>query len=190
MKRLKQTLLIIVFMSSLVGVAQKNYTEASVKDALKQGFAEFVDNLRPAYSNGDTYREFKDKVFFGVVNPPNYTLPPVPAEGENLLQKAYQFLVANYSSRQLLEKADYKTFGKAILYINNYSNNNNKSVQDAEVALFGGNSQLISNNALLSNTRGVCKWWQLWCHLDQIFGGGGAGQLLQAIVQFIIILIL
>lgn len=185
MKRLKQTLLIIVFMSSLVGVAQKSHTEASVKDALKQGFAEFVDNLRPAYSNGDTYKEFKDKVFFGVVNPPNYTLPPVPAEGENLLRKGYQFLVANYSSRQLLEKADYKTFGKAILYINNYSNNNNKSVQDAEVALFGGNSQLMNNNALLTSNRGVCKWWELWCHLDQIFGGGNGQTILVWIINLI-----
>lgn len=177
-------------MSSLVGVAQKNYTEASVRDALKQGFVEFVDNLRPAYKKGDSYNEFKDKVFFGMVKPPNYTLPPVPVEGEDLLKKGYQFLVANYNTSQLLTKADYKTYGKAVLFINNYSKTKNKSVFDAETALFGGNSQLLDNNSLLTSTRGKCKWWQLWCHVEQVFGGAAAGQILQIIIDYIIILIL
>lgn len=190
MRRLKQTILILVFMSTIAGVAQNNYTEESVKSALKQGFVEFVNDVRPAYTKGDTYLNFKQKALLGTVNPGNYTLPPVPAEGENLLQKAYQFLAANYSSKQLLEKADYKTYGNAIMYIQNYSKNKGNDISDAETALFGGNDQLLNNNALLSGSRGACRWWQLHCHLNQIFGNSGGSQLIQAIVTIIIILLL
>lgn len=176
-------------MSTIAGVAQKGYTEESVKTALKQGFVEFVNDVRPAYTKGDTYLNFKQKALLGTVNPGNYTLPPVPAEGENLLQKAYQFLAANYSSKQLLEKADYKTYGRAIMYIQNYSKNRGNDVSDAETALFGGNDQLLNNNALLNGSRGACRWWQLHCHINQIFGAVGS-QVLQIIIDVIIILIL
>ncbi len=186
MKSLKKTILILVLMSTVVGLAQKKYTEESVKSALKQGFVAFVDNVRPAYTRGDTYNEFKKKVFFGDVVLPNYTLPPVPTEGENLLSKSYQLLVANYTSKEMLDNVDYKTFGKAVLFINDYSKDQNKSVLDAEIALFGNNGQLLNNNSLLNSTRGKCKWWQLWCHLNQIFGNGGGAQILQAIIVLII----
>ncbi|WP_432410444.1 hypothetical protein [Rasiella sp. SM2506] len=190
MRSLKQTVIILIFLSTVVGLAQKSYTEESVKTALKQGFVEFVDDVRPAYSKGDTYLNFKQKALLGKVKPTSYILPPVPVEGEDLLKKAYQFLAANYSSKQLLENADYKVYGKAIMFIHNYSKNNNREVSDGEIALFGGNEQLLDDNTLIASSRGVCKWWQLSCHLNQIFGNGGGGQILQIIIDLIIILIL
>ncbi|HIB47789.1 MAG TPA: hypothetical protein EYN07_04270 [Flavobacteriaceae bacterium] len=189
MKKIKQILLILLFMGSLTGVAQKNYTKESVKVALKQSYVDFVNIVRPAFTRGDSYKEFKDKVFYGVVKPPNHTLPPIPVEGEALLQKAYQSLNANYSTQQLLEKADYKTYGRALIYVDNYTKNNSKSVMDAEIALFGGNSDLLYNNSLVRGTD-KCKWWQLWCHLNQVFGSSGGAQILQAIIDIILIIIL
>lgn len=190
MRSLKISILFLFFVSSFVAQAQQNLTKSSVTAALKQGFVEFVENVRPFYSTGDTYINFKEKALLGVTKPGTYTLPPVPVEGEDLLSKAYQFLAASYTSRQLLEQADYKAYGKAVLYINNYTKSRNKSIGDAEVALFGGNEQLLNNNPLIGTARGACKWWQLWCHLDQIFGNGGGGQIIQILIDLIVIILL
>ena len=186
MRSLKLSIIILLFMSSFVGHTQQNPTKSSVTTALKQGFVQFVENVRPFYSTGDSYVDFKEKALLGVTTSGTYILPPVPSEGEMLLQTAYQFLAAKYTSKQLLAQADYKAYGRAILYINSYSQTQNKSLGDAEIALFGGNGQLLSNNPLISRSPGVCKWWQLWCHIDQIFGPDAGAQIIQAIVNFII----
>ncbi|RDK89091.1 hypothetical protein [Marinirhabdus gelatinilytica] len=184
MRNFKPFLILIFLLSTTYGVAQEKYTEASVTNALKENFVVFVENVRPAYTKGDNYAEFKRGVLVGTSKPPNYTLPPIPIEGENLLKEAYRVLVANYSPNQIMQGSNFKLVGKAVLYINDQTQK--KSVADAEAALFGGNDYLLNNNVILNSSRGECKWWELWCHLNQVFGSGGGAQILQTIVTIII----
>lgn len=174
-------------MFSGTSYAQQSLTESSVKSALVNNFAEFVESVSVFYSSGDTYLQFKKKVLLGSPTQQAKTaLPTLPSQGENLLKRAYYYLSNGLGSSAVVNNNDYITFGEAILYLQNFRKNNKCDFETAEVSLFGGNSSILTNNAILKSNKAGCKWWQLWCHLEEIFGSQIGNQILEALVTILL----
>ncbi len=188
MKNLKQIIttlaIILFFVGTNQGYGQKKgeITSNQVKEMLIKGFADFVESLRPFYNNGDDLVSFKKKVLLGSTRP--MTLPPITPDGDMMLTNAYNSLKNGLNYNQIIQKGDYKTIGNAILYIDNYMKSNRSNANNAQIALFG--NSFVKNNPLELATRGKCKWWQLSCHLQQIFGENGGQTILNFIIEIII----
>ena len=165
---------------------QINQVQSQLIDAM----VSFVESVRPFYTAGDTYQQFKLKVLIGNQTEAAKTaLPTLPPEGEAMLKKAYEYLSNGLTDRGIAGKDNGKTIGESVIFMYNYQKNNSKSSISADVALFGGNQLVLDNNPLAEASRKRCKWWQLLCHLQSIFGDDGGQQVLDAIVIQIINLI-
>lgn len=112
-------------------------------------------------------------------------LPTLPPEGEAMLQKAYEYLSKGYSATSIASKDNGKTIGNAAVFMYNYQQKNSKSSISTEVALFGGNLKALENNPIADASRKKCKWWQLLCHLQSIFGDDGGTAINNGIVLVI-----
>jgi len=128
---------------------------------LINGMVSFVESVRPFYAKGDSYEEFKYKALVGDTTVAIKTIlptnPTITIEGEAMLKRAYLYLSKGYSAVQITKVDNGKTFGEAMVFM-----------YHADAALFGGNQKTLENNA--KATKGRCKWWQLACHINSIFG--------------------
>ncbi len=193
MKNLKNVfsilVLAIMMVSSINVNAQKEQTSlttSEVKTELIKGFAKFVESVRPFYKRGDSYDLFKRKVLLGTTNT-RTALPTIPSEGEKMLKKAYDYLSKGLYYDQMVANGDYKTIAAAVLYVNNHAKSKNQKFTDSQALLFGDN--ILVNNPFDNGNRSGCKWWQLWCHLDSIFGDGNGDVIIDAIIDALIILL-
>ncbi|WP_136073160.1 hypothetical protein [Candidatus Ulvibacter alkanivorans] len=191
MKALYKTMLLCTFLFLSVGAhqvtAQSNDfepTKAEVKTALNHAFADFVEAVRPYYTVGQSYNQFKRSLLLGSASS-RASLPNVPQQGEKMLEKAYNYLKSGYSINRIKKEQNYTTMGNAILYVNQQAQERNRDYIEMEPILFGENSTFPTNNL----REGRCKWWQLWCHLESVFGPEG-GQILSAIIGVIIAIII
>lgn len=183
MKTLKQILSILVI--TLVSFSNANaqngkpaLSNQEVQTGLVETFANFVESVKPFYSKGDTYNQFKRKALLGTTDT-KPSLPVIPKEGENMLKKAYSYLSRGFTYSQIIKDGDYKTMGKAVVYISNQAKSKNKSFENTQSIIFG--DDLLINNPF-DATRKKCKWWQLACHLNDIFGDGVGDQIIQLII--------
>lgn len=144
---------------------QINQVQSQLIDAM----ISFVESVRPFYTEGDTYQQFKLKVLIGnQTSAARTALPTLPPEGEAMLKKAYEYLSNRLTDRGIAEQDDGKTIGEALLFTYNYQKDNSKSSISADVALFGGNQLALDNNPLAESSRKKCKWWQVICHLENV----------------------
>lgn len=144
---------------------QINQVQSQLIDAM----VSFVESVRPFYTAGDTYQQFKLKVLIGNQTEAAKTaLPTLPPEGEAMLKKAYEYLSNGLTDRGIAGKDNGKTIGEALLFTYNYQKDNSKSSISADVALFGGNQLVLDNNPLAESSRKRCKWWQVICHLENV----------------------
>jgi hypothetical protein len=190
MKKLKTMTLLLFICIGLQVTAQKNssLSKEDVKTELIEGFAKFVESVRPFYQKGDTFQEFKHKVFYGYTASKNTRPTPVlPTEGDAMLKKAYDYLSIGYNYSQMVNIGDYETMGNAVLFYDTEQKKvgSNAKKSDIEATLFGGDSTRLNSNPMLAN-RGGCRWWQLSCHLDSIFGNDGGAAILDTIITIII----
>ncbi|MFC7357267.1 hypothetical protein ACFQO1_06185 [Jejudonia soesokkakensis] len=192
MKKLKLITLIILLCIGFQVTAQNktsssNWTKEEVKQELIDGFAQFVESVRPFYAKGDTYSQFLNKVFYG--NNTNITkpIPILPPAGDGMLHKAYEYLSKGYNQIEIVKLGDYETMGNAVLFYNEEQKKAGKNANrtDLEAKLFGGNSTVLESNPLLAE-RGRCRWWQLSCHLSEIFGDDGGATITNGIIQLIL----
>ena len=140
-----------------------------VQSQLIDGMISFVESVRPFYTTGDTYQQFKLKVLIGNQTTAARTaLPTLPPEGEAMLKKAYEYLSNGLTNRGIAGKDNGKTIGEALLFTYNYQKDNSKSSISADVALFGGNQLALENNPLAETSKRRCKWWQVICHLENV----------------------
>jgi len=157
-----------------------------VQSQLVDGMVSFVESVRPFYAKGDTYQQFKVKVLIGNQTVAIRTaLPVLPKEGEAMLQKAYEYLSKGLTAKGIAAKDNGKTIGEATLFMYNYQKGNSRSSIDADVALFGGNQTALDNNPLTRASRKRCKWWQIRCHLQNIFGDDVGDQITDALGELI-----
>ena len=190
MKKLKNVFSILVLTMFMVGSinvngqnGQTSLTSSEVKNELIEGFAKFVESVRPFYRKGDTYKMFKRKVLLGTTNAKS-ALPTIPTEGENMLKKAYEYLSQGLYYDQIITKGDYKTIAAAVLFVHNQSTSKKGKYTDNEAILFGDN--ILVNNPFDKANRAGCKWWQLSCILESIFGEGNGDIIIDAIIDAIL----
>lgn len=184
MKTLKICIVVILlavtgntFAQTLTASKPGTLTAAQISQGqseLINGMVSFVESVRPFYAKGDTYEAFKYKALVGdqtvAIKTALPTTPTITIEGEAMLKKAYLYLSKGYSAIKIAKVDNGKTFGEAMVFMYEYHTKNAKSSISADVALFGGNQNALDNNPTAKATKGNCKWWQLACHINSIFG--------------------
>jgi hypothetical protein len=148
-----------------------------VKTELKKGMALFVESLRPNYKKGMDY-----KSFVSVLVGENAT--EMSTEGQSLLKKSYNYLSKGVSFKEIERTDSMKEIAAAALYVHNFNVENKSS--NGDLALFGLDNDNYINNTVTLSKSGGCKWWQLRCHLQSIFGDDGGDAILNAIVDIIL----
>jgi len=143
---------------------------AYVQSQFINGMVDFVEAVRPFYTVGDSYQQFKVKVLIGYQqNSPRTALPILPSEGEAMLQKAYKYLKSGLTPAQVRKEDNGKTIAEAYVFTLEEQKRGRSSL-DAQAALFGGNKIALDKSSDLSRAVGKkkCKWWQLACHLVNV----------------------
>lgn len=135
------------------------YTQNTVQVELENGTVSFINSVRFVYTSGMSLAGFKENLI-GLQN-----INTIPAVGNELLDKAFQLLSSNASVSEIKAQGT-AAFAKATLFVLEYAKANNLSIGSNQVSaiLFGGNEA-----GLREDDGGGCKWWQIGCHLDNIW---------------------
>ncbi len=167
--------LIATMLFSFAGNAQKA-TKESVRYSMSEGMASMVEALKPAYKNGDTFETFEKTVIRSSKN---------TNQGNALLRKVFQYITEKTSSDEIVKGYNGSEMAAACLYINDVYKKNPKS-DGSE--LFGGTTGNFNPYPATIYGRGnaPCRWWQIQCWLNQIFGDAGGAAILNALVDLII----
>ncbi len=144
---------------ALSGNAQEISKEVARVYAAKT-FVSFKNQLSDAFSKSNDYSSF-EKIVCG--NWKNTT------DGKYLLNEAYNHLKSKTSDERLVSNYDGIGIAKALKFQKEVLSKNPKS-DGSE--LFGGPGDGTTGNYNPQSKSYPCKWWQLSCHLDQIFGDG------------------
>ncbi len=139
------------------GNAQK-LSQEDVRLILAKGMAEFTVNLKPAYDKTENVEDFK-KTITGC------WYSTMPVEGNDLLDAAYRILEKKLSEDEVLKEYNGKELATAVLYLDSLSK---KGVRTDGSELFGGTTGDFNPYATLSSAK--CRWYQLGCWLNEIFG--------------------
>lgn len=188
MKKIKYILTILILTVAFNVSAQKELITIDKEDiklldpraesGLKQGMASFVENLKPFYRQGMSYNDFVTNAVG------RKSLKKMPIEGVAILKKAYTYLSANVSYDFLVKNASIKEYGQALFFIENQKKVVARGVIP-DAVLFGGTTGETFPDPKASLAKGGCRWWQLACHLNEIFGEEGGSQVLGIIINFI-----
>lgn len=146
--------------NNLKGKLNSNENEET-RFMLATGMGEFVETIRPIYSEGISYDQFQNQL--------GIDTDALTVEGDNLLKATYNIL-KNSETRESIV-ANYSGIEYAAALIQQEAGNN----------IFGATSSLIS----VSNSTGGCAWWELGCHVDKWFGDGTFKQGLDKIAIFL-----
>lgn len=158
--------------------AQEKLSQEELRVILAQGMVDFTNSLKPAFEKTDNLEDFKKAVA-------GCWYSKIPKEGNNLLDKAYQFLSKNVSEEEITKKYNGKEIAEAVLYVDMISK---KGVKTDGSELFGGTTGDFNPYATLMTTS-KCKWYQLGCWLKEIFGDVEGEIILVSIVRALTILI-
>lgn len=170
--------LIATVMFGFVGNAQ--VSKESVRYSLSEGMVSLVDALKPAYKKGVTFETFEKTVIGSNKN---------TQQGNALLKKVFEYASKGTTKDQILKEYSGSEMAAACLYVNDVYKKNPKS-DGSE--LFGGTTGDFNPYPATIQGRGSapCRWWQIGCWLNQIFGDEGGSAIMSAIVDFIIGLII
>jgi len=185
MKKLKNVAtsvaLALVMLVSFSVNAQKlsQKEQEQVKAELRNGMASFVEGVKAYYKNGTSYEDFrKSLVGKGETK--------MTEEGNAMLKKAFNYLSKGTSQQEIAAKDSMIEIAAAAVFISQYNDEHKSSIGDS--ILFGNPTldTLSTNNLAVFNSAYKCRWWQLKCHLQSIFGESGGNTLTNALVQFLI----
>lgn len=179
------TLTLVMLLSFNVNAQKIEYSKEQIEDVkikLRQGMNLFVESVKPFYKKGMSFEEYK-LVLVGKNN------KNITVEGNALLKKAYIYISNSTSSEKIIDEDSTIEFVKALSYIN--KSNSEKNSSDREFLLFGstkGNTFPLANNT--NNKKAYpCRWFQIRCHLVQLFGDSTADDILGAASCAFILLI-
>ena len=168
--------LIATVMFGFIGSAQKA-TKESVRYSLSEGMVSIVEALKPAYIIGSTFETFEKMVIGNSKN---------TEQGKSLLKKVFEYVSKGITKDQILKNYSGSEMAAACLYVNDIYKNNPKS--DGR-ELFGGTTgdfNPIKGDVLGKVSPSPCRWWQISCWLNEIFGSTGGATINAAIIAFLI----
>lgn len=164
--------LIAAVLFSFSGNAQK-LTQEDVRLLLAQGMADFSSSLKPAFSKSDNVEDFK-KIITGC------WYPKITNEGNELLEAAYKLLSNKTTEDEILKNYNGKEMAQAALYIDAQAK---KGIVVDGTVIFGGTNGDFNPYATLFTAK--CRWYQIGCWLNEIFGEEGGQTILHEIVVFL-----
>lgn len=155
--------------SKVVGTAPTDYS-SEIRMKLATNTAKFKENVSSFYQVGYTYQQFRA----GVLGTNNAA---ATIEGEALLQVVFSFLKDGISSEQIMATYNGKAMAEAMIKTNGVN----------EVSLFAipVNQPKLGIPANQTDNKGGCRWWQISCWIDDIFGAGTSGAVIKAALLMI-----
>lgn len=144
---------------------QTQPTKEQVEARLTEGMAEFIKNLETFYVKGQSYEQFKISLYRNKHAPST-----IPKEGDDLLKKAYSYLTKGGVTKEQIKKDGMKEFGMAVYFVYNFELSNRG--KDGSAVLFGVENANSLNymNHIQKIQNGPCRWWQIGCWFQEIFG--------------------
>ena len=165
--------LIATVMLSVSGNAQIE-TREDARIAAAKTFTSFKNQLSQAFNNSTDYSSFEKNVCGKWQN---------TTEGRNLLNEAFNYLKNKTSDEKIVATYDGIGIAKALKFQQDVLAKNPKSTGSE---LFGGPGDASTGNYNPTGRDGYpCRWWQLSCHLEQIFGSEGGQIISNAIIVII-----
>lgn len=163
-------------------------SKEEVRISLAKSMISFKNSLQSNYDSSRDYKGFKDLIHIPTT---------IPTEGENLLRVAYNYLSKKTSDAEIIKNYSGKEMAAACLYIHT---NTLKNKDFFEGKLFGLNyddsSYMIKSTSKGPNPSNEiidfnvgCKWYQIRCWANEIFGEEAGGAIVTAIVNFLISLL-
>ena len=134
-----------------MGVQSQTTTSFS-KNQTAKAMALFVNDVKPAYQKEQTYKEF-EKVVLGTWN----NTP----EGTALLVKAFEYLVKDVPSEQIIKDYNGLEFANALSITTKSKDSSTDGIE-----VFGGSAS-SSNTFSDKSTTGGCKWYQIFCYIEK-----------------------
>jgi len=169
--------LIATVMLSVSGNAQIKTKEDARLAAVKT-FVLFKNQLSEAFNKSKDYYSFEKNVCGEWQN---------TNEGKFLLNEAFTHLKNKTSDEKLISTYDGFGIAKALKFQQDLLSNNPKS---SGSELFGGPGDDTTGNYNPTGRLYPCRWWQIGCHLNQIFGEEAGGAILSAGIKFLISLLI
>lgn len=166
--------LIATVMLSVSGNAQIETKEDARLSAAKT-FVSFKNQLSEAFSSSKDYSSFEKIVCGNWRN---------TSDGKYLLNEAYNHLKNKTSDDKLILSYDGVGITKALKFQKDLLVKNPKS---SGSELFGGpGDDTTGNYNPIGKAAYPCRWWQLACHFNQIFGDELGGAILDALICMIL----
>ncbi|WP_442787916.1 hypothetical protein [Flavobacterium suncheonense] len=162
----------------LTGNAQKMTNEEARVTASKL-MIQFKNQLQPAYNTSKNFDEF-EKTICGS------WLPNISHEGNTLLKESYDFL-----SNKTTDETILKTYnGKGIIQVIKFQQDVlAKNPKSTGTEVFGGpgDGSTGDYNPYSQTLKSApCRWWQLACWIDQIFGTGTAATVVPILINILL----
>lgn len=177
--------LVFIFLFVSKTLFAQNYDEKLLRADLEQGVVSFVHAVKPAYVEGADITSFE----IAVIGKKN--LETITKEGKTLLDKTYNLLVRHASDEEIKKEA-IKEFAGATKFVLEHIKDGKATPEDdkAYIALFGGDESGLNATLKSENAQGrPCKWYQVGCHLSNVWGWiKGNGSTVKTILEIIKIL--
>ena len=143
---------------------------AEIRLKLATNTAKLKDNLANFYVSGSSYQQFRSKAL-------GTNGPAATAEGEALLVVVYNFLKNGVDNSEIISSYNGSEMGKAMIKSNGSG--------DAGLFATATNQPKLGVPENQSQNKGGCRWWQISCWIDDIFGAGTSGALIKALLLVI-----
>ena len=165
--------LIATVMLSVSGNAQIE-TKEDARLAAAKTFVLFKNQLSEAFNKSKDYTSFEKNVCGEWRN---------TNEGKYLLNEAFNHLLNKTADEKIIATYDGIGLVKALKFQKDALTKNPKS---SGSELFGGPGDDTSGNYNPTSKGYPCRWWQIKCHLNQIFGDELGGIILDGIICLVI----
>jgi len=163
---------------SFTGNAQTKLTKESVRLSLAKGMVSFTNSLKPAFNNSKNYGEFKTAVC-------GKWTSKITKEGENLLTASYNLIASKKTDQQILDTYNGKEMAAASLSLIELRKKDPKA---DGAPIFGGTTGDF--NPYGNQTLARCRWFQIGCWIDEIFGPGTTKALVDELIPILVSLLL
>lgn len=161
--------LIATVLLSVNGNAQIK-TKEDARLASAKTFVSFKNQLSEAFNKSKDYASFEKNVCGEWSN---------TSDGKFLLSEAYNHLKNKTSDDKLISSYDGIGIAKALKFQQDVLIKNEKSTGSE---LFGGPGDETTGNYNPTSKGYPCRWWQIKCHFQQIFGDALGETLLNSLI--------
>ncbi len=138
------------------GAMAQRQTQEEVRLLLANEMVSFTNAMKPAYQQAKDFNGF-EKIVCGNWIPTK--------EGHELLLASYNLIVKKTSDADIVKSYSGKEMANVVLL---HNENLKKDINSSGIEIFGGTTGDF--NPYPTMIEGRCRWYQLACWFDEIFG--------------------